>query len=281
MEINRYAGESLIWGIDYYTRFNEETNSVFWCQYKNDDYRLLLDPFGKINLGLPKEKHVLTGNPTGFNRFIGKSEYSEREISFSTYFAREKDVSVISRRRDFLIDYFTFKEDKKLFFFLFKPHLMKSYRVEVRPQITGEKYSNLAVTTDITVTLLCKSVFLEAADWSVVAKEVTDQSVQEVEAVNNGFETSFILEIVPKVELNRFQLTHESGAGFRVETPSLFYPEQKIEIDTGTGEITIAGVIQSLSFSKGATFNLKAGSQKLFFQGDAAEVIVKYKEKVK
>ncbi len=273
--INRYGNESLIWGLDYYNAGVNESLNEYWLSYENSEFKLLLDKFSDLDLGLPNESHSISNNPNGYNKFIGKSEYSEREISFSTFFDGSK-----KQERAELISYFTGKSEK-LYFYHHIPYLFKTYRIEVKPSISGEKYSSLKLADKVKIILTCKDSFFESVDYTEHEINIPNENVKAFEIENAGFDTSFELIVKPNTALTEFQLVHQNGNAFQVSFFSEIASNQIIKINSGTGEISVDGIIQDFGFSKGATFELVQGVNKLSFQGSKCDIEIRYKEKAK
>lgn len=278
--VTRYAGDNMIYGLDCYIAAADDNESKFWLQYENEEKRLIVDSFGEIDLGLPKESHSMTENTSGINAFYGRSEYGARTITLQTYWAKDTDGGIISRRRNFLIDFFTGKS-AKLYFYMYIPQKMKRFRVEVKPAISGEKYKNFVVMDSAAVTLTCASVYFEAENFTSISHEITSTDEIQLAAYNDGYETSFILQVIPKEDFNDLQLSNSAGGAFRVKTQNNWIAGSVIEIDTGTASITVDGVEQLIGLNRGTFFNLMQGDNVLYYQGGKATVNILYKEKIK
>lgn len=277
--VTEYAGK-MIYGVDFYIDNIDDNESHFWLQYENEENRLIVDNFGEIDLGLPKETHKLTENVSGINAFYGRSEYGQRTITLQTYWAKETDGGIISRRRKFLINFFTGKQEK-LFFYMYLPQKMRRYRVEVKPSISGETYKNFVVNDNVSISLLCNSVFFESEEFVSVTKKVTSKTETEIKVFNEGFETSFIAEITPTEDFSAFQLSNAFGGAFKIQSVSNWAAGSHIRIDTGTAQLSVNGIEQTFGLSKGTFFNLYQGDNKLFYLGGKATVKILYKEKMK
>jgi hypothetical protein len=239
-----------------------------------------VDNFGEVDLGLPKELHRLTENASGINAFYGRSEYGNRTITLQTYWAKDTDGGIIGRRRNFLIDFFTGKA-AKLYFFMYVPQKMRTYKVEVKPSISGEKYQNLIINDNVSISLLCNSVYLEAEDFSAVKKSIVSNKETEIKVFNDGFETSFIAEITPTEDFSELQISNSFGGAFKIQTVTPWAAGSKIRIDTGTAELSVNGIIQTFGINKGTFFNLLQGENSLYYQGGKAEIQILYREKIK
>lgn len=270
----------MIYGVDFYTDKIDDSQCHFWLQYENEENRLIVDKFGEIDLGLPKETHKITENTSGINAFYGRSEYGNRTIQLQTYWAKEDDAGVICRRRNFLIDFFTGK-NAKLYFYMYIPQKMRRYKVEVKPSITGEKYSNLVIANDISITLTCASVFFESEDFVSTAIEIKDNKEKSFTVINDGYETSFKIKIKAKEDFAEFMLANSAGGAFRIKNIANWTAGSEIIVDTGDASISVAGVEQLIGLSDGTFFNLTQGENLLYYQGGKATIEILYREKMK
>jgi hypothetical protein len=270
----------MIYGVDFYVNEIDDSQCHFWLQYENEENRLIVDKFGEIDLGLPKETHKITENTSGINAFYGRSEYGNRTIQLQTYWAKEDDAGVISRRRNFLIDFFTGKS-AKLYFYIYIPQKMRRYKVEVKPSITGEKYSNLVITNDISITLTCASVFFESEDFVSTAIEIKDNKEKSFTVINDGYETSFKIKIKAKEDFAEFMLANSAGGAFRIKNIANWTAGSEIIVDTGDATISVGGVEQLIGLSDGTFFNLTQGENLLYYQGGKATIEILYREKMK
>ncbi|MCH5149863.1 MAG: phage tail family protein [Spirochaetales bacterium] len=278
--VMRYVGDKMIYGLDFYVSSIDDNETKFWLQYKNDNRRLIVDFFDEIDLGLPKESHSMTENSFGINSFYGRAEYGTRTITLQTHWAKDTDGGIISRRRNFLIDFFTGKTEK-LYFYMYIPQKMRRFRVEVKPSITGEKYKNFVIAENISITLTCASVYFESETYSQTVMRVNSDAETPLIVNNEGYETSFVLQIIPDEDFSEFQLSNSAGGAFRIITPGGWTAGSVIEVDTGTTSITVDGVEQRFGLNRGTYFSLMQGENTLYFQGGKSQIKILYREKVK
>lgn len=278
--VTRYANDGMIYGLDFYIDSIDDNEAHFWLQYENDENRLIVDNFSDIDLGLPAEKHNMTANSSGINAFYGRSEYSERIITLQTYWGKDTDGGIINRRRNFLIDYFTGKS-AKLYFYIYIPQKMRRYKVEVKPSITGEKYSNFVIVDGISIKLTCASVFYESEDFISHKETITGNKESFFRVQNDGFETSFVLKIVPTEDFDSFQFANAGGSVFKIRTYSKWTAGSVITVDTGLASVKVNGIEQLNAIERGTFFNLMQGENVLYYQGGKAEIEVLFREKIK
>lgn len=278
--VMRYAGEKMIYGLDFYAREIDDTESKFWLQYEGEERRLIVDSFDEIDTGLPKESHSMTENTFGVNSFYGRAEYGTRTITLKTHWGKETDGGIISRRRNFLIDFFTGKT-AKLYFYMYVPQKMRRFRVEVKPSISGEAYKNFVIAEGITVTLTCASVYFESEIFSESAKRITSKDETAFSVFNEGYETAFVLQIIPEEDFNEFQLSNSAGGAFLIKAISNWTAGSVVEVDTGRALITVDGVEQRFGLTKGTYFSLMQGENRFFFQGGKSQIKILYREKMK
>lgn len=278
--VMRYAGEGMIYGLDCYVRAADDTESKFWLQYENENKRLIVDSFGEIDLGLPKESHSMTDNSSGINAFYGRSEYGTRTITLLTHWGKDTDGGIINRRRNFLIDFFTGK-NAKLYFYMYVPEKMRCFRVEVKPSISGEKYKNFVVMDSAAVTLTCASVYFESETFTEQQKKIYKNEETDFSVDNEGYETSFVLQIIPDEDFSEFQLANSAGGAFKVKTPGVWLSGSVVEVDTGKASISVDGIEQLIGLDRGTFFSLQQGENRLFYQGGRCQLSILYREKIK
>lgn len=283
MMIEKIYGEA-IYDYDVWTAALNESPYVLWLQKDNSEDKLQLDVFDNINFGLPKVKinvEQVAGLAGGV--FKGIPVVENREFSFKSFFAgNDYKTALNGERIDFILNWFEYDRDYKMYLYWYVKDRVKTYRIEVRPSISGESYKKYLIAKDVNINLIAAKSYFEAVEETAVEEEliITEGLTYHTVAVDNkGLETPLIIEIIPYDNISTLKVTTSRGTGF--ESSYSFPSGKKIIIDSATGIVTLDGVVMNSFFSSGSPFNLVRGMNYIYITLIHCDFTVRYKERVK
>jgi hypothetical protein len=273
--IERCYGEFL-WGLDVMSKKLDETNMTLWLQRESlgDTEKFSLDDCGSIDFGLPKVSQKISspgGIAGGF--FDGRPTIGNREFTFTTHFRGDNNKPALNGERiDKVARWFLYNPMDKMWLYWRVRDRAKTYRIEVRPAIKGEKYKKLAIADGITVTLTAEKSYFEAVeatyfpntDGTTVA--VTAGTALDITIMNTGIDTPFVMEFQPNNTCPWCELTNQTiGQGWTSNMEII--AGLWLSVDHRDGTVKIAGQSQESSFfSGGSIFSLVPGINTLRFR---------------
>lgn len=183
MMIEKTYGEA-IYGYDLWSTALNESLYVLWLQKENSEEKLQLDIFNNINFGLPKVKigvDQVIGLAGGV--YSGLPTIENREFSFKTFFAgNDYKTALNAERIDYILNWFEYNKYEKMYLYWFVKDRLKTYRIEVRPSISGEQYNKYIIAKDVGISLISEKSYFEAVEETEISEtlQTTEESIETI-----------------------------------------------------------------------------------------------------
>ena len=266
----------MLYGIDVMSKKLDETNTTLWLQKESlgDTEKLSLDDCGSIDFGLPKVSQKISspgGIAGGF--FDGRPTVGNREFTFTTHFRGDNSKPALNGERiDKVARWFHYNPMDRMWLYWRVRDRAKTYRIEVRPAIKGEKYKRLAIADGITVTLTAEKCYFEAVEptyFPISSGEyvpVAAQTDTDFRIMNTGIDTPFVMEFRPNNTCPWCELTNQTiGQGWTSNYEIV--SGLLLSVDHRDGTVKINNQPQASSFfSGGSIFSIVPGINTLRFK---------------
>jgi hypothetical protein len=181
--IEKTYGEA-IYGYDFWSAALNESPYVLWLQKENSEEKLQLDIFNNINFGLPKVKigvDQVIGLAGGV--YSGLPTIENREFSFKTFFAgNDYKTALNAERIDYILNWFEYNKYEKMYLYWFVKDRLKTYRIEVRPSISGEQYNKYIIAKDVGISLIAEKPYFEAVEETEISEtlQTTEENIETI-----------------------------------------------------------------------------------------------------
>lgn len=254
--IERLYGEAL-YGIDVMSKKLDETNTVLWLYKEKTGEKLSLDDFGSVDFGLPKiqQKIASPGGLAG-GYFDGRPTVGNREFKFTTFFKGDNAVSALNGQRiDKILKWFYYDPTDKMWLYWRVKDRAKTYRIEVRPALSGEKYKRLAIADGISLSLIAQKPYFEDTEETVVPHTAVNDDTITIN--NSGIETPWIIQLTTTSTVSVISCSNENGQSWRIVED--FAEGTVIKVDNGTGMVWVNSVVKNAFFDNGTIFPLHRG----------------------
>ena len=251
--IEKCLGEQIV-GLDFYLKdaLFETDRKIRLQKDENEEDILDMEYFSSIDLSLPKsEINVLDGIGNG-GKFSTTVEEKNRTFSFSTKFKSNSVTPFNVERIEKLVNWFSYNSEEKLYLCIHIKDMLETYRIEVRPSVSGEKYKNLAISEDISLKLVSEKPFFE----SVRSKRILDNIANNYPIIFsvNGFETFPNIKLTLNKNVTSIIMYSTSNYGFEIRGD---IRAGVIDIDTEKAKIFYNGVESPNLIYRGSFFSLK------------------------
>lgn len=209
--IEKTYGEA-IYGYDFWSAALNESPYVLWLQKENSEEKLQLDIFNNINFGLPKVKigvDQVIGLAGGV--YSGLPTIENREFSFKTFFAgNDYKTALNAERIDYILNWFDYNKYEKMYLYWFVKDRLKTYRIEVRPSISGEQYNKYIIAKDVGISLKAEKSYFETVEETVINRELLiNETIIEETIYDDWYLPS--LDELRKIYVNLKSGTDEHG----------------------------------------------------------------------